>query len=80
MYRRKTVSFEKEDFEQFTVYINQVLETADILKERREKGLNLSDYLTALEIHTKVLKDYKKELYTRYDLGYILTAEKIFWE
>ena len=76
-YKRKTVSFKKEDFEQLTIYIDQIIETACILKERNEKSFKLNDFLTALEIHIEILKDYQNNLFDKYNLDYVLTLEKL---
>ena len=76
-YKKKNVSLKKEDFEQFTIYIDQVIETAKILKERNEKNFKLNDFLTALEIHIDILNNYQKSLFEKYNLNYVLTLDKL---
>ena len=77
VYKKKNVTLKKEDFEQLTIYIEQVVETGEILKEQNEKNFKLEDFLTALEIHIKILKDSQNNLFKKYKLDYILTLEKM---
>ena len=58
VYKRKTVTIQREKFNQLILYIQQVLETVDTLKERRAKKFKLNDWFMAIEIHSEYLNEY----------------------
>lgn len=76
-YIRKTVSFLKDDYEQLSICIEQLLESIDTLQELYEKKLNYSDYLKATMIYANILKKFKRELSDTYNLKQIKTLERI---
>ena len=77
-YKKKMVSIKKDDFSQLIIYIDQMLETVNVLQERNYKHLNLNDFLKALEIYGEILKNYRNKLIEQYKLDYILTLEKLY--
>ena len=58
VYKRKTVTIKREKFNQLIIYIQQVIETIDTLKERHERGFELEDWLIAIDIHSDYLSKY----------------------
>lgn len=70
-YIRKTVSFLKDDYEQLSICMEQLLESIDTLQELYEKKLNYSDYLKATMIYANILKKFKRELSDTYNLKQI---------
>ena len=61
-YRRKTVTIKREEFNQLILYIQQVTETVDILKERYNKNFKMENWFAALEVHTEFMTKYLGKL------------------
>ena len=62
VYKRKTVTIDREEFNQLILCIQQVEETVDILKEKHSKNFKLNDWLMAIDIYTEILTNQLKKI------------------
>ena len=64
-YKRKTATILREDFEQLVLYIQQVTETVEILRNRYNKNFKFDDWLTALEVHADFLSKHLEKIFLK---------------